>query len=252
MSNRFYSLDLLNGSNKVTLGVNNGLSSNYDLILPNTAPSDDQVLAYNSTTGLFDWRPRSSGTGSGNIVYSRTEPTNKVDGMLWFEIGAIDATTYWEWDAANGLWWSNTKTIDLPIHFSTQRTTASASENTRAVNYNPPVIRRNILLRVFYIYMINLNHSSTNFYTLTWRFINNLGIFTDIHSFTTQSWTSSTTVYRSNIDVSSFNNAGTGSNRFVDNMFSFEFRAFSDTDTSGVLRPFGTSRFVYRHERRLT
>lgn len=248
MSNKFYSIDILNQSNKVTLGVNNGLSADYNLILPNTAPANDQVLAYNASTGLLEWKNRDDSASTGNstsVIYSASEPTNKTDGLIWVEINNAEGTIYWEWDSANSIWWSNTKTIDIPIQYNG----GVNSPMGRLANYMQPAVERIMFRKIFYIYAISVGHGPANFYELTWRYMNNVAAYIEFGKLDTKLWTNPLAIYRGDFSITAANTMGSGRYRFQNHVFSFEFLINSTTDT-GVCRPYGTSRVVFRHERK--
>lgn len=68
MSASFGKISVFSGSNKVSISVRSGLAANYNLALPNTAPTDNQILRWDNTAGALVW---SSATNT-SIVSART------------------------------------------------------------------------------------------------------------------------------------------------------------------------------------
>jgi hypothetical protein len=63
MSNRFYSILVNSGNFAIELFARPGLSANYSLGLPNTAPTNGQYLKWDSASGSFVWDTPSVGGG---------------------------------------------------------------------------------------------------------------------------------------------------------------------------------------------
>lgn len=65
--NNFYSLFLKSGNFQVEIYPKGGLTANYEIPLPTTAPVNNSVMRYNSTTATFEWVDASA-FGSGSVT----------------------------------------------------------------------------------------------------------------------------------------------------------------------------------------
>lgn len=249
MSNQFYNVNLLQESYNIELGTEPGLTENYSILFSRTKPNNNQQLKYNAATGFMEWvdPPSDNLPGSRQIYVNVNPPANPIDGMLWQEIGS--ETSLWEWDAANATWWSNVKTCDVtsPVH-NDPNGNMSNIRIGRSINYTNPTIRKIRFINTRWIYMVSLGHNASVWYTYNMRYINNIGNFISMQSFTTQTWTNISTVLRQTNDMNFLNTVGTGLIRYADNVFSFEVN-FSSGNDGGFARPFGTTTVVYRHNR---
>lgn len=64
-SSLFGEITFLRNANSITLQPNSNLSATYSLLLPPTAPVDDDVLVWDSPTGSLQWVNKSTFGGSG-------------------------------------------------------------------------------------------------------------------------------------------------------------------------------------------
>ena len=69
MSSSFGKISIFSGNQSVTLLARSGLAASYNLLFPNAAPANNQVLRWDSTAGSFVWSAANSTTiTSGNTA----------------------------------------------------------------------------------------------------------------------------------------------------------------------------------------
>jgi hypothetical protein len=66
--NNFYNLFLRNNNFQVEFFVRNGLTANYNFVVPNTPPSNNDSLRWNSANGCFEWVQPAVAGGSGTVT----------------------------------------------------------------------------------------------------------------------------------------------------------------------------------------
>lgn len=255
MTNRFYSFNIVDSSDSskaIELFANPGIITPYSLGLPNVAPSNDQSLHYNDTTGIFEWRRTARNNRTTPIVFSDTEPTTKVDKMLWHEINNIHNVSFWEWDNTNSLWWSNRKYIQFNLNQLNSVTSGGVASScyTAVVSGAEPAPIRKYILDSFYLSLTpSVAHSSSIYYQYLLRYINNVGGFVDLAAKNTTNYLNAFGVYRESISLTSFNTAGSGAFKYVDNVFTFLINVTPVGGDLGSRWPWGYLRINYRHER---
>lgn len=75
MSSSFGQIKLFSGSNTVNLRVRSGLGASYDLLLPNSTPSEGQILRYDSGAGSLVWGVATATTVSSAETFLTVTPT---------------------------------------------------------------------------------------------------------------------------------------------------------------------------------
>lgn len=76
MSASFGKVSIFSGNQSVTLMARSGLAASYNLLFPNTAPANDQILRWDGVNNTFIWSAATSTT----ITSSHTYLTATVDG----------------------------------------------------------------------------------------------------------------------------------------------------------------------------
>lgn len=75
MSSSFGQIKLFSGSNTVNLRARAGLGASYDLVFPNTTPSEGQILRYDSVAGALVWGVATATTISSDETFLVVTPT---------------------------------------------------------------------------------------------------------------------------------------------------------------------------------
>ncbi len=113
--NNFYSLYLQTSTNQIEVYPNSGLSVDYNLVLPSTAPTSNTILRWNASISSLEWYDLSNisanstptstftllstvtGTPSSNASYTVNRGTSDAATISWnettdkWEIGVVGA-----------------------------------------------------------------------------------------------------------------------------------------------------------------
>lgn len=111
-------------------------------------------------------------SGASDAIASTQEPTNKINGLLWFELGSFFPQP-WTWESANNLWMSNTILFD----FSTIGFTATTNDATTAFNRPVPFYgvtpNRSRIEHIFGLYNTEASpaaHNTNNYFNVNLKY----------------------------------------------------------------------------------